>query len=95
MQKQNSFLEGLDEVNIDVEFQQTAETSHCIYGIAKRLEYNGSMKCFEREDFPHIMNFNTIPSTLNRFWVMLVSSISEEALREHIRRLSVPKYVKK
>ena len=76
--KADSFLEGLDAVNIDVEFQQTAENS-IAYMIFERLGYNGS-EYFEREDFPYIMNFNT-PSTLNLLG-NAVSSISEQALRE-------------
>ena len=75
--KENSFLDGLDELNIDVEFQQTAETS-IAYTVLRRLGINAD-EVFEREDFPHIMNFNTIPalSVLGN----AVSSISEETLR--------------
>lgn len=75
--KENSFLDGLDELNIDVEFQQTAETS-IAYTVLQRLGINAD-EVFEREDFPHIMNFNTIPalSVLGN----AVSSISEETLR--------------
>ena len=75
--KENSFLDGLDELNIDVEFQQTAETS-IAYMVLQRLGINAD-EVFEREDFPHIMNFNTIPalSALGN----AVSSISEETLR--------------
>lgn len=75
--KENSFLDGLDELNIDVEFQQTAETS-IAYMVLQRLGINAD-EVFEREDFPHIMNFNTIPvlSVLGN----TVSSISEETLR--------------
>ena len=75
--KENSFLDGLDELNIDVEFQQTTETS-IAYTVLQRLGINAD-EVFEREDFPHIMNFNTIPalSVLGN----AVSSISEEALR--------------
>lgn len=75
--KENSFLDGLDELNIDVEFQQTAETS-IAYTVLQRLGINAD-EMFEREDFPHIMNFNTIPalSVLGN----AVSSISEETLR--------------
>ena len=75
--KENSFLDGFDELNIDVEFQQTTETS-IAYTVLQRLGINAD-EVFEREDFPHIMNFNTIPalSVLGN----AVSSISEEALR--------------
>ena len=70
-------MDGLDELNIDVEFQQTAETS-IAYMVLQRLGINAD-EVFEREDFPHIMNFNTIPvlSVLGN----TVSSISEETLR--------------
>lgn len=75
--KENSFLDGFDELNIDVEFQQTAETS-IAYMVLQRLGINAD-EVFEREDFPHIMNFNTIPalSVLGN----AVSSISDETLR--------------
>lgn len=75
--KENSFLDGLDELNIDVEFQQTTETS-IAYTVLQRLGINAD-EVFEREDFPHIMNFNTLPalSVLGN----AVSSISEETLR--------------
>ena len=75
--KENSFLDGLDELNIDVEFQRTAESS-IAYTVLQRLGINAD-EVFEREDFPHIMNFNTIPalSVLGN----AVSSISEETLR--------------
>lgn len=75
--KENSFLDGLDELNIDVEFQQTAEVS-IAYVVLQRLGINAD-SIFEREDFPHIMNFNTAEtlSVLGN----AVSSISEETLR--------------
>lgn len=75
--KENSFLDGLDELNIDVEFQQTAEVS-IAYIVLQRLGINAD-NTFEREDFPHIMNFNT-PETLSVLG-NAVSSISEETLR--------------
>ena len=75
--KENSFLDGLDELNIDVEFQQTAEVS-IAYIVLQRLGINAD-NVFEREDFPHIMNFNT-PETLSVLG-NAVSSISEETLQ--------------
>lgn len=51
-------MDGFDELNIDVEFQQTAETS-IAYMALQRLGINAD-EVFEREDFPHIMNLNTI-----------------------------------
>ena len=76
-EKQNSFLEDLDELNIEVEFQRTAETS-IAYMVLHRLGLNPD-EIFEREDFPNIMDFNTtsVISVLGN----AVSSISEEALR--------------
>lgn len=76
-EKQNSFLEDLDELNIEVEFQRTAETS-IAYMVLHRLGINPD-EVFEREDFPNIMDFNTtsVISVLGN----AVSSISEEALR--------------
>ena len=76
--KENSFLEDLDDLNIDVEFQQTAETS-IAYMILYRLGIEPE-SVFEREDFPHIMNFNT-PQTLSVLG-SCVSSIAEDALRD-------------
>lgn len=76
--KENSFLEDLDEYNIDVEFQKTAENS-ISYLILERLGYN-PLDFFDREDFPHIMDFNS-PSALSLLG-NAVSSISEQALRE-------------
>ena len=75
--KEKSFLDGLDELNIDVEFQQTAEVS-IAYIVLQRLGINAD-NVFEREDFPHIMNFNTAEtlSVLGN----AISSISEETLR--------------
>ena len=75
--KENSFLDGLDELNIDVEFQRTTESS-IAYIVLQRLGINAD-NIFEREDFPHIMNFNT-PETLSVLG-NAVSSISEETLR--------------
>ena len=79
--KENSFLDGLDELNIDVEFQQTAEVS-IAYIVLQRLGINAD-NVFEREDFPHIMNFNTAEtlSVLGN----AVSSISEEIGRASCR----------
>ena len=70
-------MDGLDELNIDVEFQRTAESS-IAYIVLQRLGINAD-NIFDREDFPHIMNFNT-PETLSVLG-NAVSSISEETLR--------------
>lgn len=76
--RKDSFLEGLDSVNIDVEFQRTAENS-VAYMILERMEIDAD-DYFTFEDFPHIMDFNT-PDTLSLLG-NAVSSISEQALRE-------------
>ncbi len=85
--KEGSFLEELDELNIDVEFQNTAENS-VAFIIMERLGFN-SLEYFERDDFPHIMDFNT-PSTLNLLG-NAISSISEQALREISNTISAEK----
>ena len=76
--KENSFLEDLDELNIDYEFQQIAETS-VAFMIMQRLNLN-PQDFFEREDFQNITDFNT-PETINILG-NAVSSISEQAIRE-------------
>lgn len=76
--KENSFLEDLDELNIDVEFQNTAENS-VAFMVLERLGYN-AFEFFENEDFPHIVDFNT-PQTMHLLGG-IVSSIAEQTLRE-------------
>lgn len=76
--KGDSFLADLDELNLDVEFQQTAEVS-IAYLIMSRLGLSPE-GIFEREDFQHVMDFNT-PEALAVLG-SAVSSISEQALRE-------------
>lgn len=76
--KQNSFLDGYDELNLDVKFQRLAENSVaylilCRMGLAIAGDY-------EREDFQDIVDFNT-PETLSVLG-NAVSDISEQALRE-------------
>lgn len=76
--KENSFLEDLDELNIDVEFQQTAENS-VAFMVLERLGYD-AFEFFDNEDFPHIVDFNT-PQTMHLLGG-IVSSIAEQTLRE-------------
>ncbi len=76
--KENSFLEGIDELNIDVEFQTTAELS-VAYMIMARLGLSPE-DVFEQEDFQYIIDFNT-PETIGILG-NAVGSISETALRE-------------
>ena len=75
--KYNSFLDDLDELNVDVEFQQTAEMS-VAYMILERLGLSPG-EFLEQEEFSHIVDFNT-PETL-AILGNAVSSISEQALR--------------
>ena len=76
--KENSFLGELDELNIDLEFQRTAEAS-VAYMIMARLGLEPD-DTFEREDFQHIIDLNT-PETIGILG-NAVSSITETALRE-------------
>ena len=76
--KGDSFLADLDELNVDVEFQQTAEAS-VAYMIMQRMGLHPE-EVFDNEEFRHIIDFNTIEtmSVLGN----AVSEISEQALRE-------------
>lgn len=74
--KENSFLEGLDEVNLNLRFRQTAETS-AAYMIMQRMNLSDT---FDEYDFQYIRDFNT-PETISILGNM-VSAISEEALRD-------------
>ena len=76
--KGDSFLAELDELNVDVEFQQTAEAS-VAYMIMQRMGLHPE-DVFENEEFRHIIDFNTIEtmSVLGN----AVGEISEQALRE-------------
>ena len=76
--KYGSFLEELDELNIDVEFQKTAENS-ISFMILERMGYD-AFDFFDNEDFPHIMDFNTVET--QNILGNAISSISEQALRE-------------
>lgn len=76
--KENSFLENLDELNIDVEFQQTAENS-VAFMVLERLGYD-AFEFFDNEDFPHIVDFNTTQTM--HILGGIVSSIAEQTLRE-------------
>ena len=74
----DSFLEELDDYNIEVIYRRLAENS-VAYMLLNRcgLDADGY---FEREDFAEIINFNT-PQTLNAIGIA-TSDISEMALRE-------------
>lgn len=74
----DSFLEELDDYNIEVIYKRLAANS-VAYMLLNRcgLDADGY---FEREDFAEITNFNT-PQTLNAIGIA-TSDISEMALRE-------------
>ena len=75
---ESSFLEELDDYNIEVIYKRLAVNS-VAYMLLSRcgLDADGY---FEREDFAEITNFNT-PQTLNAIGIA-TSDISEMALRE-------------
>ena len=75
---ESSFLEELDDYNIEVIYKRLAVNS-VAYMLLSRcgLDADGY---FEREDFSDITNFNT-PATLNAIGIA-TSDISEMALRE-------------
>ena len=76
--KDDSFLADLDDFNIDVEFQQTAEAS-VAYMVMQRLGLHPE-EVFDNEEFRHIVDFSSVEaiSVLGN----AVSEISEQALRE-------------
>ena len=76
--KDDSFLADLDDFNIDVEFQQTAEAS-VAYMVMQRLGLHPE-EVFDTEEFRHIVDFSSVEaiSVLGN----AVSEISEQALRE-------------
>ena len=76
--KYGSFLADLDDVNIDVEFQQTAEAS-VAYMVMQRLGLHPE-EIFDNGEFIHIIDFNTVDSIA--VLGNAVSEISEQALRE-------------
>lgn len=75
--KNNSLLHGLDSVNLDYRFRQTAEAS-IRYIVMCRMGLNAD-DAMEREDLEFIRDFNT-PETISILG-NAVSSISEHALR--------------
>ena len=75
--KRGSFLSGLDDVNLDLRFRQTAEAS-VAYMIMERMGLNPET-VIDSEDFEHIRDFNT-KETIDVLGGA-VSAISETALR--------------
>ena len=75
---QDSFLEELDEYNIEVIYRRLAVNS-AAYMLMSRCGVD-TEAVFEREDFAEIINFNT-PATINALGIA-TSDIAEMALRE-------------
>ena len=74
----DSFLEGLDDLNIEVIYRRLTANSVAFMLISRCGLDTGDL--FEPEDFRDIVNFNT-PETLNAIGIA-TSDISEMALRE-------------
>ena len=74
----SSFLEGLDDFNIEVMYRELAANS-VAYMLMTRCGIDAA-EYFEREDFGAVVNFNT-PQTLNAIGIA-TSDIAEMALRE-------------
>ena len=74
----DSFLEGLDDLNIEVIYRRLTANSVAFMLISRCGLDTGDL--FESEDFRDIVNFNT-PETLNAIGIA-TSDISEMALRE-------------
>ena len=81
--KGNSFLSGLDNVNLDVRFRQTAAAS-VAYMIMQRMGLQPE-NTFEGYDFQYIRDFNTV-ETMNILG-NAVSTISEDILRNISRTI--------
>ena len=75
---EDSFLEELDDYNIEVIYKRLAANS-VAYMLLTRCGLD-TAEYFEREDFGDIVNFNT-PATINAIGIA-TSDISEMALRE-------------
>lgn len=74
----DSFLEELDDLNIEVMYQRLAVNSVAFMLISRCGLDTGEY--FDREDFQDIVNFNT-PATINALGIA-TSDIAEMALRE-------------
>lgn len=77
----DSFLEELDELNVEVRYRQCLENS-VAYMLMTRLDLDAE-DYFEREDFSFIHDFNTLP-TINALGIA-TSDIAEMGLREIAR----------
>lgn len=76
--KTDSFLEELDDLNLEVSYRRLAENS-VAFMLFTRCGLDTEL-FFEREDFADIVNFNT-PATINAIGIA-TSDIAEMALRE-------------
>ena len=76
--REDSFLEELDEFNVEMEYQTTMQNS-VAYMLLTRCGIDAD-RHFEREDFRHVMDFNT-PSTMTALGIAS-SDIAEACLRE-------------
>ncbi len=76
--KTDSFLEELDDLNLEVGYRRLAENS-VAFMLFTRCGLDTEL-FFEREDFADIVNFNT-PATINAIGIA-TSDIAEMALRE-------------
>lgn len=74
----DSFLEELDDLNIEVMYQRLAVNSVAFMLVSRCSLDTGEY--FDREDFQDIVNFNT-PATINALGIA-TSDIAEMALRE-------------
>lgn len=74
----DSFLEELDDLNLEVSYRRLAENS-VAFMLLTRCGLDTEL-FFEREDFADIVNFNT-PATINAIGIA-TSDIAEMALRE-------------
>ena len=81
--KSGSFLSGLDDVNLDVRFRQTAEIS-VIYMVTQRMGLNADYMVDEY-DLQYIRDFNT-PETMSILG-NAVSTIAEDMLRDVARTI--------
>lgn len=79
----NSFLEELDELNIEVRYRQLIETS-VAYMLLTRLSIDAN-EYIAREDFENLYDFNTL-STINSLGIA-TSDIAEMGLREISRTI--------
>ena len=74
----DSFLEELDDLNLEVSYRRLAENS-VAFMLFTRCGLDTEL-FFDREDFADIVNFNT-PATINAIGIAM-SDIAEMALRE-------------